>query len=833
MIANDLYTTDEYSIYTSPSGDNLVSLPFNQLTDFPSIDTSSYYLGWISSDDLPVFSRMCDVEDMGDGVFRFYDTTDTDNFPVGYIVTNTYDDSAATFLENDEIPKNAGGTYSRLYNDYRFINQLYPVDSAFKFTSNTSLGFYAFVHGESGVVRTYLSDIKHNGADITTITELLKLLKYPDYEITATVGNYGTITFTAADWDSGFPDMFTTSTGANVRLFFITFGLLGDYYIKNASSGTTTVRIRPFVRATAGNTSYHKTLCYPAISGSIDIARVDRWGQFSWRSYSTGGSFKKISAGMSGTVDTSTVTSTTGYTFDGNVLAYYNDRNIDICPILTLADVRKCFAMQFRIDSRPTTLSYVDGITFATDVTSGERFKAEYKTGDLEDTAYRDSLRPWQYENFQENEFTEDDVPPYSPEPEPGGDTPGDEPQDLPHDDGDPPDLQKDRTIGVPAMFITQYALTSAELQTVGSNLWTTWLTPNTDIWKNFFLPYAQDFGTLNIGAALDFIVSLKVFPFEFTIDYYTPANGVRMGTGHTDFLGGSAPVVNSQIICIDAGSVKVELPNPYNDFRDMYNCSALCLMPYCGTVELNLQEILGRTLKASYFIDLQSGGCTCVIECEGDAGDYVIASKTGQIGFTLPMTATNAGQLAAQAMGDATKVISTLSGFYFDAGKTMWNNLSSLASAQLGKKIPEKSELPLLSGNTFETNTKLGQSAVNTGLSLANQALDMLSRSAVDMPMLSGGGSAESFMFPECVSIQIRRGKYKKPDNYPHSVGHYNLSSHPISYFKGAFTGTPDTGSNTGKGFCTFVGIDTSGLDCRDDERAEIISLLESGVYL
>lgn len=457
-------------------------------------------------------------------------------------------------------------------------------------------------------------------------------------------------------------------------------------------------------------------------------------------------------------------------------------------------------------------------------------------------TEIENKLRIWQKygHDISENDYDPDNPP----SPDPGGDTPGDEPQDLPHDDGDPPDLQKNRTISVPAMFITQYALTSAELETVGANLWQSWLTPNTDVHLNFFLPYAQDFGTLNIGAALDFIVSLKVFPFEFTIDYYTPANGVRMGTGHTDFLGGSAPVIHSQIICIDAGSVKVELPNPYNDFRDMFNCSALCLMPYCGSVELNLQEILGRTLKASYFIDLQSGGCTCVIECEGDAGDYIIASKTGQIGITLPMTATNAGQLAAQAMGDATKVMGTLSGFFFDVASSIAQSAENmLSAATLNQKalggsatqgaLPygESHDIPV--GMTATSSLKIGQSGVNAVLGVANQAIDMLSRSAVEMPMLSGGGSAESFMFADCVSLQIRRGKYKKPDNYPHSVAHYNLSSHLISDFKGAFSGNPPTGSDTGKGLCMFTGIDTTGLDCRDDERAEIISLLESGVYL
>ena len=502
-------------------------------------------------------------------------------------------------------------------------------------------------------------------------------------------------------------------------------------------------------------------------------------------------------------------------------------------PILRLVDIYKYFCIFWRTSATGATTTFA---LYSTGdlITIYDRTNNPIRKEVFSDYAsIEQDLRPWQKygHDISENDYDPDNPP----SPEPGGDTPGDEPQDLPHDDGDPPELQKDRYIGVPAMFITQYALTSGELQTVGSNLWTSWLTVGTDVWKNFFLPYAQDFGTLNIGAALDFIVSLKVFPFEFTVQYYTMTNGVRMGTGHTDFLGDSAPVIHSQIICIDAGTLKVELPNPYNDFRDMFNCSALCFMPYCGTVELNLQEILGRTLKASYFIDLQSGGCTCVIECEGDEGDYVIASKTGQIGFTLPMTATNAGQLAAQAMSDATKAIGTLSGFFFDSGKTIGNNLTSAISAQLGKKtgISEKGEVSLLSGNTFETSTKLGQSAVNTGLSLANQVIDMLSRSAVEMPMLSGGGSAESFMFADCVSLQIRRGKYKKPDNYPHSVGHYNLSSHPISYFKGAFEGSPSTGSDTGKGLCMFTGIDTTGLDCRDDERAEIISLLESGVYL
>lgn len=420
-------------------------------------------------------------------------------------------------------------------------------------------------------------------------------------------------------------------------------------------------------------------------------------------------------------------------------------------------------------------------------------------------------------------------------------DEPGDEPQNLPHDDGEPPENQTDRSLSVPMNFITQYVLDADELMTVGVNLWQSWLTPNTDVWMNFFLPYAQDFGTLNIGACMDFIISLRVYPFEFTLDMFVnQPDGLRMGTGHTDFYGGSIPIIKTQIYCIDMGTCEVKPVTPYNDFRDMYNTSVLLFLPYCGTVELNPAEVIGRTLHAYYFIDFQSGGCTAVVTCVGDAGEYNIASKSGQIGFSIPLTATNAGQIAAQTMKDAVETVGTIGGLVFDIAKNQADNLFSMAGAFLSKPtaISEdkqgKKSLNAFSNNTFETSLKSGESAFNAGLSLANQALDRLSRSGIGMPMLSGGSGAEAMMFPDCVSIQIRRGKYAKPVNYPHSQGHLNGSSGKISEYAGSFKGTPTIPSEyEGRGLAKFTGIDTTGLTCHADERAEIVALLESGIYI
>ena len=800
MISTSLYP-DSGTPYVSPSGNNIVSLTFNQLTGYPAIDTSSYYLGWISSDDLPVFSRQCDVEDMGDGVFRFFDTTDTDNFPVGYIVTSSYDDSAATFLENDEIPKNSGGTYSTLYNNFRFINQLYPIDSAFRFTSNILLGFHAFVQGESGVVRTTLSDIKHNGAVITTIAEVLKLLKYPDYEITATVGNYGTITFTSADWENGFPDILTTSTSASVRLFFISFSFIGDYYIKNASSGVTSVSIKPFVRATAGGNSYHKTLFCPTLSGSINVARY-RSGTFYWMNYSTGGSFKKISSGLSGTVDASAVNSTTGYTFDGNVLAYYDNPNVYFCPILTLSDLRKSFAMQFRIDSRPATLSYVDGVTFATNVNSSEKFTTTYKTGDLEDTAYKNTLRLWQYEDFQENEFTEDEVPPYTPGP---GPSPRPEPEPPGEDENSGDDILPPATLGVGATmgFVTQYCLNAAQISELGALLWTSFTDP--DYWKNYMFSLALDTGSFNTSALLDYFVSLRVYPFPLlNVPSYTSwGQDMYVGTGVVPLHFTTAlHYINTFADWVDAGSCSI--PFTFGDFRD-YNQEITLYLPFCGTVQLEPADVLGGTISAKYAVDFSSGSCTAVVMIETwDGHKYPIAILPGQIGADVPLTATTAGQVAARLGSDVLNV----AGILLDGAK----GAAGAVAPMVAGAVTENPAMVATGAAQMAGNN------VSTVAGLAGQALNMATRPGIGAPMLSGGRGFSSFGCPQKCYVQIRRPFYDAPTNYESTEGHPAAEQVLVSLCQG---------------LARFVNPNVASIEAMEEEKEEIRRRLATGVIV
>ena len=463
--------------------------------------------------------------------------------------------------------------------------------------------------------------------------------------------------------------------------------------------------------------------------------------------------------------------------------------------------------------------------------------KSERASYDGDYPNFQKQLRDWQKYGYN---IVDDEFDPDEPPPEPGDDTPDDEPEDIDDAYGDGDEDQDDIVITAPSQFITQYILTSSQLRTVGANLWSSWVDPNTDVYKNFLFDFFQDTGTFNITAALDYIIALRVYPFNLagmTTEYLGVSNGVYMGTGHTNFCPGTIPTLNTVIGYLDAGTLDVNLHVPYKDFRDLYNCSIMAFLPFCGTVELNPVEVIGKKLHAKYFIDFQSGACTAVIRVNNDGVEYTIASKSGQIGFMLPVSATNSGQLAAQYAGDSIRGIGTIGGFFFDVFGSVGRSVAGAASAGAGGGAGGEGASSALSesgGGLAPTETiGMAKSGFKSFLSLANQATDMLSRSGIDMPMLSGGAGAESLFMPPYVCLQVRRGKYAKPNNYPHSVGYYNLSSNPISYYKGAYQGSPSTGSNTGKGFCTFTGVDTSGLDCREDERAEILELLNTGIYL
>lgn len=391
-------------------------------------------------------------------------------------------------------------------------------------------------------------------------------------------------------------------------------------------------------------------------------------------------------------------------------------------------------------------------------------------------------LRPWQIPgiDIKSNTFTPEDIP--EPTPEPGDD----------EESGDTIDFVM-RSFSGASNFITNYAMTRYHVGVFGNRLWTSWadsLGNPTEMIKNIRIFYTGgDTGSIDIGSVMPFIVSMKIFPFDLSnfIGYET--NGIKIGTGHYPIEVPGCWYLPRSSVYVSCGTVTI--PRIFNDFRDYENMNIMCYVPYCGTVELNPGDVIGRTLSCTYGVDLQSGGCTAYIIVDNN---YPVATISGQMGSSVPLTATNSGQLMSQRLSD-------ISG----------------ASALIGNttmQVQRESERP------HPKQANMDSAIVGAVLQAADSVPQRFRRSAISCPTMSAGNGLDAFAQPPTPYIQMRYGIYDLPANYKHSIGRISTKSNKLSEYK-------DTG------FITCSNVDTSPLTCHNDEKAAIKAALESGVYI
>lgn len=420
--------------------------------------------------------------------------------------------------------------------------------------------------------------------------------------------------------------------------------------------------------------------------------------------------------------------------------------------------------------------------------------------GDLE--TIRSQLQPWQIDDIKYNPFTIDDVPPYIPP----GPTP---PEDEESGDRIP---NNGRYFSGAYNFITQYAMTRQQLGQFGNLLWTSWADGQgtiTDMWKNFKMfisaDPASDTGSIDIASVMDFILSLQVFPFDLSSLLHTDSSNVCIGTGQYPLAVSGKKLLTINHI-LDCGTMAI--PRPYSDFRDYENMTITAYLPYCGSVELNPGDVVGRSVGIEYSVDTLSGSCTAVLTVYDDEGYlYNVGMINGQISASIPMTATNSGQIRAHRISD----VASLAGL---AGNTFLGNItqgSSISPSGVDSN-------PIGAISSLATGT-VGRS-FNSAISAQQMFANRFSRGAISCPTLAGGNGIAAFYQPACPYIQMRYGLYQKPANYDHSVGGVSASSNPLS-------------SYAGSGFTVCENVDISGFTCHEEERSAIKALLESGVYL
>jgi hypothetical protein len=402
-------------------------------------------------------------------------------------------------------------------------------------------------------------------------------------------------------------------------------------------------------------------------------------------------------------------------------------------------------------------------------------------------------LREWQKagKSISDDDFDVDNMPEDEPTPDP---RPEPEPPDKDTENGgDDIELPDTTGLGGGFMFTTQYALRGSQLTELGSKLWGFDVQ---DYYKNFIYSVDPDTGSVKMEDVFNFFISLRAYPFPIG-NYASPAGtNMYIGSGTVPItFTSNIHVADTYLITIDAG--KLSLPFWYNDFRD-YQTTITLYLPYCGTAELNPADVMGGTLYAVYSVDLSTGACTAYVTCDTwDGKKTVVAILDGQMGADIPLTASNAGRVAARVMSDKINFAENIIG-----------GLKSAAAGIGG----------VMSGNWAGAIQQGFNVFFGTSLNNEKQLAGMGERGAIAAPMLAGGRGLAAFKNPATVYLQVRGAIYPDVENYAASVGD------PAA--KTVRVGDCD-------GFCQFVNVNTDGIITDAADAAAIRDALAAGIYI
>lgn len=176
------------------------------------------------------------------------------------------------------------------------------------------------------------------------------------------------------------------------------------------------------------------------------------------------------------------------------------------------------------------------------------------------------------------------------------------------------------------------------------------WVPSTTDInnlaaylWSNFDLTDPTKTLSKMFTDPLSYILSLHMLPF--TVDSSTAITVTLAGLATTV----SMPPATVQFKDIDCGSVTInEYWGNYLDYT--YTKIVLCL-PFCGQVDLDPDEVMGKTIKVKYRVDIITGAFVCFVYIDGDK---VLGQYAGNCAAQIPISAADFSRLNAAVLGVA-----------------------------------------------------------------------------------------------------------------------------------------------------------------------------------
>lgn len=384
-------------------------------------------------------------------------------------------------------------------------------------------------------------------------------------------------------------------------------------------------------------------------------------------------------------------------------------------------------------------------------------------------------------------------------------------PYDPENDKADDPNIYDDNKTVLNTLstiydrFTNEYILNGTQLLQLKNELYTT---ISSEVDSSFWS--SQKFLTNN---PLDVVKGLTFYPFDVankapntgTLDNDT----IVLGTIDT---GVSATALIDSFIVIDCGSCTYFPVYGVNDFRSYAPYSSAELhIPYCGSVEISPELYLNHVISVKMIVDLKTGAALALIYRDG----MVVDSVGGTVGITIPISGIERETLAAaehQALSQyktaRNTAIGNVASFALD-NKNLISNVGSFgivgAAMSAGSMLKKSSQ------------------AANVANSLQNVEDAQYNLQHIEVPYKTIGTASSVTSYanePYCrliIKRPVMLDGYSQGD-FGHCYGFATNKTGVVSDFSG---------------YTQFASVDLSGVNCSESMKAQIKSIMLSGVRI
>ena len=259
----------------------------------------------------------------------------------------------------------------------------------------------------------------------------------------------------------------------------------------------------------------------------------------------------------------------------------------------------------------------------------------------------------------------------------------------------------------------------------------------------------------------------------------------------------------------------KIIYPNGYYDFgsftlnfsfggtwRDFAPYTRVYVfLAYIGWVELDSTRYMGKTVSIRYYIDTRTGGCLACLLVHTDNGMVLYDYYNGQMGVSMPITLTSYTEYANAQ-------IQTLLTFGNGQAQNV-SNVTGMAS-NLAKEGVATGALATASVGLLGVGGAIGATKTLYGLTQNN--INNFNKTKGGSTSMLNMCLPQECMF--CIEVQ-------QADETPNQR---------------ALIGYPSNSSGALNSFSGYLEVDTVNLVCAnatDNEKKEIISMLQNGVYI